>query len=257
MLKEIEELIKQKNWPTEWIKMGFSQNIMLNYWNKINVPEDWKDHPEKCWLWITGKGGNGQVYGTFTIKSKTYHKSFRSNRFMYENCYGPIPNGILVCHHCDDPSCCNPLHLFLGTNQDNTTDMISKGRNIIVVGSDVGTSILIEENIVDIITNTLNGIYKNQQQILQKYGISDTELRRIINGKRWTHVTNQFSKAQLLQVKKLLTGLCANKLNENLVHLIKQDLKNNIKVTIIAKKFNISVANVYLIKNGQIWAKVI
>lgn len=51
-----------------------------------------------------------------------------THRVAWELTYGPIPDGMLVCHSCDNPPCCNPRHLFLGEPIDNTIDMISKGR---------------------------------------------------------------------------------------------------------------------------------
>ncbi len=51
-----------------------------------------------------------------------------THRIAYEAAFGPIPDGQLVCHHCDNPPCCNPDHLFLGTHVDNAADMWAKGR---------------------------------------------------------------------------------------------------------------------------------
>src|SRR5438045_330509 len=78
---------------------------------------------EDCWQWTGGiykKSG----YGYFSIKrqNKLIH------RLAYEWHYGPIPAGLMVCHHCDHRSCGNPEHMFLGTTDDNMADMVKKGR---------------------------------------------------------------------------------------------------------------------------------
>lgn len=82
------------------------------------------DGPLPCWLWIGCVGTNG--YGKFWYNGKTTH----AHRAAYEITYGPIGDDDTrhVCHKCDTPLCCNPLHLFLGTPQENTDDMIAKGR---------------------------------------------------------------------------------------------------------------------------------
>lgn len=75
-----------------------------------------------CWNWLYGKDKDG--YGKITFK----YKSYRTHRLVYENIYGEIPKGKLVLHKCDNKSCCNPEHLFLGTQKDNVHDCIKKGR---------------------------------------------------------------------------------------------------------------------------------
>lgn len=78
--------------------------------------------PDKCWHWTGYCGTNG--YGQVKIRNRRTSP----HRYAYELTFGPIPKGMVICHKCDNPPCCNPAHLFLGTYSDNTQDSIRKGR---------------------------------------------------------------------------------------------------------------------------------
>ena len=95
-----------------------------------NKPEDIWDRvtnygdPDKCWEWTCYAGNDG--YGQITINKK----AFRAHRLAYELYNGcVIPEGLCVCYSCDNPLCCNPNHLWVGTNLENIADMVRKGRN--------------------------------------------------------------------------------------------------------------------------------
>lgn len=82
--------------------------------------------PNGCWIWTDSKTEKG--YGRFFIDGK----QLRAHRVAYELYIGEIPEGMLVCHNCptgDNPSCCNPAHLWLGSHADNQNDKMSKGRH--------------------------------------------------------------------------------------------------------------------------------
>jgi hypothetical protein len=81
-----------------------------------------EDRDTGCWLWTGAVGDFG--HGQITISYKRY----KVHRLAWEEEYGPIPEGMQVCHHCDVPACCNPRHLFLGTQLDNIRDCMNKGR---------------------------------------------------------------------------------------------------------------------------------
>lgn len=80
----------------------------------------WQDKP--CKVWTGSQNGSG--YGERRINWKKYYV----HRLAWEEANGPIPDGMFVLHHCDNPACYEPTHLFLGTHQDNMADMAAKGR---------------------------------------------------------------------------------------------------------------------------------
>ena len=79
----------------------------------------------ECWPWKKGKFRNG--YGQFNESWKPTVNNV-AHRMAFFFAKGPIPSGMFVCHSCDNPGCCNPAHLWLGTPRDNVQDMIAKGR---------------------------------------------------------------------------------------------------------------------------------
>jgi hypothetical protein len=99
------------------------------HWSRVGHPPpvqepvpDWRQ--SDCQIWQGDRGGKHDGYGRFRRAGKWV----RAHRLAWEQANGPIPDGMLVCHHCDVPLCINPKHLFLGTHQDNTDDMVRKGR---------------------------------------------------------------------------------------------------------------------------------
>ena len=91
--------------------------LVERFWEKVA-----RAGAEECWLWTAGLGTDG--YGSIGVS----RGAVRAHRVSWEIAFGAIPSGLCVLHKCDVRTCVNPSHLFLGTTQDNTADMVSKGR---------------------------------------------------------------------------------------------------------------------------------
>lgn len=134
-----------------------------------------------CWLWT---GALRKGYGA--IRAPQRHDPARptlgAHRVAYEVFVGPIPDGLLVCHRCDVRACCNPDHMFLGTQSDNMLDMYTKRR---------GRSKLTASEALAVYADT-----RPQQEIASDFGITQGLVSHIKRGRVWSSVTGHaFCKA--------------------------------------------------------------
>lgn len=84
--------------------------------------------PDDCWEFAGGSHNKRGWHRLISFRDATGKKNFPAHRVAYELRHGEIPNGLFVLHRCDNPRCCNPSHLFLGTQSDNAKDMWGKAR---------------------------------------------------------------------------------------------------------------------------------
>lgn len=119
-------------------------------------------------------------YGRIKIRKIT----MRAHRASYELFIGPIPAGLSVCHRCDNPSCINPSHLFLGDGADNTADMIAKNRHS--HGSKHPSAKLRESDIRDIRRRSRRG--ETYEILSDEFGVNQATIGKIVLRQRWKFV---------------------------------------------------------------------
>lgn len=130
-----------------------------------------------CWEWQAGRGPQG--YGAIRIPTKTK----RAHRVSYELFRGPIPDGLLVCHHCDNPGCVKPSHLFVGTTADNMHDRDRKGRGNQRGGEQHPNAKLSGEDVLVIRELCESGSL--QKVVADRFGVTFQEISKIVTRKIW------------------------------------------------------------------------
>lgn len=137
--------------------------------------------PEDCWLWAGAK--NSQGYGQLTIGGKRVY----AHRLAFELERGPLGEAS-ACHSCDTPLCCNPAHLFAGTQADNVADMHAKGRWTLVPvkGVDHGCAKLAEEDVREI--RRAVGAGEGIRPTARRFRVSQGAIHAIIRGRTWKHL---------------------------------------------------------------------
>jgi len=133
-----------------------------------------------CWLWSGSIRGYG--YGAIRVGSRI----ISAHRLSYQLFVGPILDGLHVLHTCDVPSCVNPSHLFLGTNQDNSDDKIKKNRQHNSKGEKNGNSKLTEDCVKQIRILIEKGIL--YREIAEKFNVHYSLIGYIKSKKIWKHL---------------------------------------------------------------------
>lgn len=171
---------------------------MERFWSKVEIGD-----PAECWDWRAGVNKGG--YGVFEVGTSQRHQSASAHRVAWEvTAEEPVPPGLFVCHRCDNPRCCNPRHLFLGTPRENTRDMIAKGRRVapstanrargdrhpsklrpgyLPTGEAHPAAKLTEADVVEIRRSSALGT-----ELAARFGVSNVSISRIRRRLTWRHV---------------------------------------------------------------------
>ena len=146
------------------------------FWAKVKKTDG-------CWEWMAAKASTG--YGV--IGDNNPRKTVYAHRIAWRLYYGEIPDGLFVCHHCDNRGCVNPSHLFLGSHTSNMADMYKKGRGN--TGERHGRSKLTED-LVFLIRRYCN-LPKSRfihKTIGKLFGVSESTIGFIHNRRIWQHI---------------------------------------------------------------------
>lgn len=149
--------------------------------NKRKKQLDFEIDSDGCFI-CTSHSVDGSGYHIVSMNGR-YH---RAHRLVYEECYGFIPDGLVVRHKCDKPSCINPEHLEIGTKADNNWDKSKRGRCNPVRGSKQHNSKLTEEDVTLIRVLYKRGVAR--KDLAKKFRMGLSSIHRIVNYESWTHV---------------------------------------------------------------------
>ena len=151
-------------------------SIADRFWPKVT-----KLGPDDCWLWTAKKDRRG--YGLFSTNGPG--EECLAHRVSWTLYFGPVPNGSRVLHRCDVTACVNPSHLFLGSAQDNSDDMVRKGRSM--KGEKSPVRKLVEAEVKEIRRLYSTGEY-SQQAIADVFKVNQTCVGFIVRRITWSHI---------------------------------------------------------------------
>ena len=145
--------------------------------------------PKGCWLWTghCGKGKNN--YGLIGVGGRgPKQKLIRTNRASWIIFRGPIPEGMNVCHRCDNPRCVNPKHLFLGTQSHNMKDAFKKGRLGNRKGIHNTHSKISEADVLEIRRRYQRYKHGCKEALAKEFGLRPGTIVSIVRRLSWTHI---------------------------------------------------------------------
>lgn len=144
---------------------------IARFWSKVAI-----GRPDECWPWRAGAFDSG--YGAFSIGRRL----LRAHKVAFELSNGPLPDGMRACHTCDNRPCCNPAHLWSGSDADNVADRDRKGRT--ARGERSGTAKLTVATARLIRRDT-----GKQRDIAKRFGVCKSTVGYIKRGEYWKEAT--------------------------------------------------------------------
>lgn len=201
-----------------------------------------KKSVEECWEWISTINDNGYAKISIGGRQGLYARTSRVVYYLY---YGNYNEELIICHKCDNPSCVNPNHLFLGNHKDNTDDMYKKNRQSeppVYKGEDHGNSKLTDQEVISIYNSS-----DTVKNIAIQYNICTLTVYRIKKGEGWKHlnlIPKTFAPFVPISIGKLS--------KEDVYFIRKSELPN----TKLAEIFNYDASSIGKIKKGKLYKNI-
>lgn len=151
-------------------------DVLTRFWRKVRKTDS-------CWLWTGTPNRDGYGRFRYGLSNKYGGVEKMAHRVSWELANGAIPEGMVICHKCDNPPCVNPDHLFMGTSLDNSRDRDQKGRTL--SGERNPISKLTWEKVS--LIRTMRAAGSKQQPLADMFGVSQAVISDIVLGKRWTN----------------------------------------------------------------------
>lgn len=170
--------------PDYLASQGLSPTFPERFWKKVNkdgpIPSH-MPHLGQCWMWMgaTDKRGRGNI-------ATQGHHIIRHTWGSWLLHIGPIPNGMCVCHHCDNPNCVRPDHLWLGTQFQNVKDCKNKNRR--AKGEMIGASKLTEVQVLEIRRRYVRRDSNNNRKLIKEFGICLDTFYNVTSRTSWKHI---------------------------------------------------------------------
>lgn len=209
---------------------GMGKTLEERFWEKVE-----KGTPDECWPWTAGRAGG--AYGSFRDGTRMV----KAHRWSWEYHVGPIPDGLWVLHHCDNPPCVNPAHLWLGTHVDNQADKIAKGRQ--AKGSAQGFAKLTERDVAEILASR-----DKCTSLGAAYAVHPCQITRIRTREAWPHVS---SDSALTYRDGRRGEQCIHaKLTEADVLAIRESTESNVA---LAARYGVADSGISRIRARKMW----
>lgn len=159
---------------------GLTPTYTNRFWAQVKTAG-----PTECWEWDSYRTDKG--YGHFQVSKKVGPK--RAHRIAYHLATGQDPGELHVLHRCDNPPCCNPAHLFLGTHQDNMRDMIAKGRRSKHVPPPMRGALHPRAKLTQEKADEIRRLYAaggiSQTALGLQFGVPQPRISKIVRGEAW------------------------------------------------------------------------